>query len=153
MGKVLIFKDADFSANAVDSVTPIIEYANIINPATLTNKKYINASGGISNGDTNYSVSDYIEVNGQNISAAGLSPWSYGNIAGIAVYDSGKHLLRVIMEDELRHYTYQEGDYYVRLSFVLGVINNPNAPYYIAGYPNFFACYGNTLLPYKAYGV
>jgi hypothetical protein len=153
MGKLLVIKNADFSANRVDKVVPIIYYDNLVNPAALTNKKYINSSGGFSNGDANYYVSDYIEVNAQNISVAGLCPWDYGNTYAISVYGSTKNFLRVVRGDGLRHYTYQEGDVYVRFGFYIPVINNPTYAYYIQGYPVFFACYGDRLLPYKEYGT
>lgn len=153
MGKLLVIKNVDFSTNRVDKVDPILDYDNLVNPATLTNKKCIKASGVISNASSEYYVSDYIEVNAQNISAAGLCPWGGGGIYGIAVYDSSKGFLRVIKEDNLRHYTYQEGDAYIRLGLVIDVINNPSNIHYIPGYPAFFACYGDRLLPYKAYGT
>lgn len=153
MGKLLVIKNVDFSANRVDKIDPILDYDNLVNPATLTNKKYINSSGGLSNADAEYYVSDYIEVNAQNISAAGLCPWSNGNIYGIGVYNSSKGFIRVIKGDYLRHYEYQEGDAYIRLGLIIDVINNPTYRYYIPGYPTFFACYGDRLLPYKAYGT
>jgi hypothetical protein len=155
MGKLLVIKNADFSANRVDKVVPIIDYDNLVNPATLTNGKYINSSGGLTKADPDYSVSDYIEVKAQNISAAGLCPWDLDSfpVYGIAVYDSSKKLLRVIREDGLRHYTYKEGDAYIRMGLCATVINDPTFRYYISGYPAFFACYGDRLLPYKEYGT
>lgn len=153
MGKLLVIRNVDFSTNRVDKVDPILDYDNLVNPATLTNKKCIKTSGIISNASSEYYVSDYIEVNAQNISAAGLCPWSGGEIYGIAVYNSSKEFLRVIKGDSLRHYEYQDGDAYIRLGLIIDVINNPTNRYYIPGYPAFFACYGDRLLPYKAYGT
>lgn len=153
MGKLLVIKNVDFSTNRVDKVDPILDYDNLVNPATLVNKKCIKSGGAISNATSEYYVSDFIEVNAQNISVAGLCPWAGGDIYGIAVYDASRGFLRVIKGDSLRHYTYQEGDAYIKLGLIIDVINNPSDKYYIPGYPAFFACYGDKLLPYKAYGT
>lgn len=154
MGKLLVIKNVDFSTNRVDKVDPVLDYDNLINPSTLQWSKYFNANGEVKNGDPTYAVSDYIELDGNNLSFAGVSPYgSTSSVKAIAVYNSSKQLLRVFSEEGVRHYAYQTGDYYIRFTLYQPVIANSTYKYYIPGYPAFFACYGDRLLPYKAYGT
>lgn len=108
--------------------------SNIYDKSKAVTKKYINPNGVIvTAGLDAFGVSDYIPVNGQNIISNTTT--SSASIGSYNVYDKGKNLLRTIIQND--QYTYQEGDYYVRICF-----NN-----YDVGHAN----YGTTLLPYEDY--
>lgn len=112
---------------------------NLVNPNTLLPHSYINASSGniSTSGGSGYSVSDYIPVIkdgvGQNI-IANASPASYA--AAYAVYDENYNVLRAV--SGTTQYTYQQGDYYVRIGF-----NNNDA--------DKMANYGTVLAAYVPY--
>ena len=107
---------------------------NLVNPNTITKNKLFNWSGSpaTSNNDC---ITDYIQVNGQNIIA---NSWGVNNIwAYGVVYDINKTKLRILTSQQ---YTYQEGDYYVRFSIVTYATTS-----------NLRANYGTTLAAYQKY--
>lgn len=110
---------------------------NLVNPSKITKDVgFLGASGNISSAP-GYCITDYIPVNGQNISAETyMSEALEWNSA--VVYDSQLNPIRRVQKSKL--YEYQEGDVYVR--FML-------QPY--GHTPNLRANYGNTLLPYEKY--
>lgn len=79
-----------------------------------------------------YGVSDYIPVKGQNIITNSRKGSGVGSIN---VYDKDKSIIRTIWNNQ--QYTYQQGDYYIRIAFDT----------YQEGQAN----YGTSLLPYESY--
>ena len=108
---------------------------NLYNYRTASVGKYLGNAGQIAVPSYNldkFGVSDYINVNGRDI----ITNSRKGNgVASMAVYDSSKTLLRVIMNNQ--QYTYQPGDSYIRICFTA----------YMEGQAN----YGTELLPYEDY--
>jgi len=96
-----------------------INSINLINPETMTENKGINSSGVVST-NSDLMVTDYIPVSGQDIVSNGYFTAYWGG----AVYNHEKTLIRPLSGA----YSYQEGDAYIRLSF-LKTATNPTANY------------------------
>lgn len=85
---------------------------NLLDGITFTNG-YLFDNTGTLRANANYCASDYIPVHGKDIIANCF--YYTGSWAGFVVYNKNKQILRTITTTN--QYTYQEGDYYVRLSF------------------------------------
>ena len=110
---------------------------NLVNPENLEIGSILKNDGKKQLGfGTQYAISDYIYVNGQNISCnAFLGNSTYSSYH---VFDKRKNFLRSEYGTTL--YQYKEGDYFIR--FNIKYNNNIE---------NCRANYGNTLLEYKDY--
>ena len=86
---------------------------NIINSQKCTYGCIFGRDGSIISGfsQTEYCISDYIPVNGQNITANSFNRDGYSSFV---VYNQIKELRTIVNSST---YTYQQGDYYVRICF------------------------------------
>lgn len=92
----------------------MIATTNIVNPNRISTGLYINANGEISNtNETEYKLTDYIPVNGNNISS--VNAFISTKFGRYAVYDENYNYIRHIVGN--KKYTYVDGDYYVRISY------------------------------------
>ena len=95
---------------------------NLVDPSMITLGKGIRHDGTTIQDLTNGGLSDYIPVNGQDISTNALFNAYWGG----AVYDADKTFLRALSASP---YVYQDGDAYIRLSFGSSFIATPMANY------------------------
>lgn len=113
-------KDAELNQDIVDELETKITIdigENLINPDTVTEYRYLDTSGNVTTtGLQIFAVSDYIEVNGQDIISSAY--FSGTSLRGYTVYDVNKVKLRTASEQQ---YTYQAGDYYVRFGLRDGI--------------------------------
>lgn len=147
----ITIKNADFSKNALGKIT-----SNLINPLGVIHNVYFDKTGVIRSADDGgYAITDYIEVNGKNISSIGLEQSTVWVAA--VVYNSNKEKIRVVEADKngLLKYVYVEGDYYIRICYGAHCYNqNKIDGEHTAeslGYITPYACYGDTLSPYEPY--
>ena len=92
------------------------KYPNLCDHSAISWGKYFYRNGNIATtADTDYGVTDFIEVNGKNIAFRNCNSSSF---ACAVVYDKNKEKLRTINEGE--YYTYQDGDSFLRLLVIKG---------------------------------
>lgn len=147
MGKSLIIKGADFAVNAV-----VAGYKNLINPAEIEQRKYIDQNGDIGDGEALYAVSGYIPVNGKDIycpTEMSTDTTPSPVFSGYIVYNANREVIR-FNRLRTKQYTYVEGDAYVRFPLRNDSLNYPSRTDGF-NYPAHFAAYGNRALPYVPY--
>lgn len=72
MGKVLIIKDADFSANAIEIITP---ESIKLNPTQIVENKYISTNGDVGSGSANiFKILLYAMETGKTYKIIGSTP-------------------------------------------------------------------------------
>lgn len=115
-----------------------ISSINLLNPNTCQIDKYLGTTGkvnsiGVNSSKKAWFISDYIQVNGMNITTSGNTSHS-GVTCSFAVYDKDLNLLRAITTDT---YIYQNGDAFVRTT---------------GKYPDtIMVNYGDSLSPFVSY--
>lgn len=122
MGKKLIIKGADFSANAID-----IEYSkNLLNPTLILEGKILGSAGDIINAGAdpeNYCVFPYLPVSRDIIIDTNAFEASYADMyPSFVVYDENKNILRIVgtnpaQVSNFQQYIYQEGDAFISIRF------------------------------------
>lgn len=87
---------------------------NLVNPEFVESNKFFNTNGDIMTASSSsYKITGFIRVNGQDIISNGASA-SY--LSTYVVYDKDYNKLRTIVNSG-KQYTYQDGDFYVRIGF------------------------------------
>lgn len=94
------------------AVTP--ERTNLV--TEITNNRVLLSTGGTAASQI-YSISNFIPVNGQNIRAAGSTPFDTALYAKYCVYDENQNFIRAGYTDV---YAYMDGDAFVRFTFDIG---------------------------------
>lgn len=100
--------------NQISFKKTVPDSKNILNPSTITKRKYINRTNGTVENISNCSITDYIPVN-ENGLYFNVAIFTYGQVVGSAVYNSDKTFKRTLSSQ----YLYQEGDEgcFVRYTF------------------------------------
>lgn len=108
---------------------------NLVNPDAIKDEYGLGTSFQEYKLGAGFCISDYIKVNGKNIVANSFNRAGY---ASFVVYDKNYNPIRSIENNS--QYLYQDGDYYVRITF-----NHESKV------TKLFANYGEAILPYAEY--